>query len=164
MMNKPPNSYQVEVKLRSEFTDAEGQSALALLHSLGLSAARDVRTSKIYEIRGGVNSGQVQQAARDLLCDPVTQEFRLVAATEPVLNGMSHWRVEVWLKSSVTDPVGDTVRSAIAEMGLPQPEIVRVGTAYHIAGKCGRNQLEKVVARGLANPVIHRFTVTETHP
>ena len=115
------------------------------------------------DIRGSVNSGHVQQAARDLLCDPVTQEFRMVAPSEPVLNGMSHWRVEVWLKASVTDAVGDTVRSAIAEMGLPQPDTVRVGTVYHIAGKCGRNQLEKVVARGLANPVVHRFTVTETH-
>ncbi len=161
---KPRNgtsSYQVEVKLRSDYSDAEGQAALGLLHSLGVNTAKEVRASRLYEIRGGMNSAQVQQAARDLLSDPVTQEFRLINSSIPVLNGMNHWRIEVWLKPSVTDPVGETVRAALAEMGLPSPDSVRVGTAYLVTGKCGRNQLEKAVARSLANPVIHRFTVAE---
>lgn len=164
MSGKNGNAYTVEVKLRNDFTDAEGQAALALLQGLGLNTARDCRTSRLYELRGGLNSAHAQQIARDLLCDPVTQEFKLASSGAAVANGMTSWRVEVWLKSSVTDPVGDTVRSAIAEIGLPEPESVRVGTAYLIAGKCGRNQLEKVVARGLANPVIHRVVVSETHP
>ena len=164
MTTRPPNSYTVEVKLRPDFPDAEGQAALSLLQGLGLSAARDCRTSRLYELRGALNSGHAQQIARDLLCDPVTQEFRLASAHEPVLNGMTHWRVEVWLKPSMTDTVGDTVRSAIGEMGLPQPDSVRVGTAFLLSGKCHRNQLEKLISRGLANPVIHRFTVSETHP
>jgi phosphoribosylformylglycinamidine (FGAM) synthase PurS component len=155
------NTYQVEVKLRSDYSDVEGQAALGLLHSLGVNTAKEVRASRLFEIRGGMNSAQVQQAARDLLSDPVTQEFRLINSAAPILNGMNHWRIEVWLKPSVTDPVGETVRAALGEMGLPTPDSVRVGTAYHVTGKCGRNQLEKAVARSLANPVIHRFTVTE---
>ncbi|MBI3553241.1 MAG: phosphoribosylformylglycinamidine synthase subunit PurS [Elusimicrobia bacterium] len=161
---KPRNgasSYQVEIKLRPDYTDAEGQGALGLLHSLGVNTAREVRASRLYELRGALTSAQVQQAARELLCDPVTQEFRMFNGHTPVLNGMNHWRIEVWLKPSVTDPVGDTVRAALEEMGLAAAESVRVGTAYHVTGKCGRNQLEKAVARSLANPVIHRFTVTE---
>jgi len=158
------NAYTVEVKLRPDYLDAEGQAALSLLQGLGLNTARDCRTSKLYELRGPINMAHAQLIARDLLCDPVTQEFKLVGPSAPVLNGMNHWRVEVWLKGSVTDPVGDTVRSAVAEMGLPQPDAVRAGVAYHISGKCGRNQLEKLVARGLANPVIHKITITETHP
>lgn len=158
------NAYTVEVKLRPDYLDAEGQSALALLQGLGLTAARDCRTSRLYELRGPLNAAHAQQIARELLCDPVTQEFRLANGQETALNGMTHWRVEVWLKPSVSDPVGDTVRSAVAEMGLPEPDSVRVGAAYLIAGKCGRHQLEKLVLRGLANSVIHRITVSETHP
>ena len=154
-------TYQVEVKLRSDFPDAEGAAALSLLRSLGVNTAHEVRSSRLYEIRGTVTSAQVQQAARELLSDPVTQEFKIVGAATPVLNGMNHWRIEVWLKPSVTDPVGDTVGHALTEMGIPGPATVRVGTAYHVTGKCGRNQLEKAVARSLANAVIHRFTVTE---
>ncbi len=153
--------HQVEVTLKSEYTDVAGESALGFLRSLGVNTAREVRSSRLYEILGNLTAAQVHQAARDLLCDPVTEEFRLVSAGVPVMNGMNHWRVELWLKTSVTDPVGLTVSAAFTEMGLPKPECVRVGTAYHIVGKCGRHQLEKAVAKSLANPVIHNFTVAE---
>lgn len=158
------NSYKVEVRLKPGFSDAEGAQALALLQGLGLTAAREIRASRIYELRGPFNLGHVQQAARELLCDAVTQEFRVLAPGEPPLNGMTHWRVEVWLKESVTDPVGETVSSALIEMGLPAPESVRVGASYQIAGRCHKGQLEKLVSRSLANPVIHRFSVSESHP
>src|ERR1019366_2590975 len=133
-------SYQVEVKLKADYSDAEGLAALGLLHALGVNTAKEVRASRIYELKGPLTSAQVQQATRDLLCDPVTQEFRMINGATPVLNGANHWRIEVWLKSSVTDPVGETVRSALCEMGLASPDTVRVGTVYHVTGKCGRNQ------------------------
>jgi len=158
------NTYAVEVRLRPDYPDAEGANALALLSSVGLAAAKDVRVARVYQMRGAVNLAHAQQAARELLCDPVTQEFKMLTPTGAVLNGMTHWRVEVWLKPSVIDPVGDSVREAMSDLGLPAPEAVRVGTVYQIAGKCGRNQLEKAVARVLANPVIHHFTVSEAHP
>lgn len=155
--------YQVEVRLRSDFSDAEGLEARARLNAAGVNSAREVRVSRLYEIRGPLNQGHVQQAARELLADPVTQDFRIVTNAAPSPNGMNHWRAEVWLKDSVTDAPGESVRSAMIELGLPAPDAVRCGWAYHIEGKCGRNQLEKAVARTLANPVVHRFAVTEEH-
>ncbi|MDE2039314.1 MAG: phosphoribosylformylglycinamidine synthase subunit PurS [Elusimicrobia bacterium] len=159
-------AWTIEVKLKADLADAEGQSALSLLQGLGVLTTRACRATRLYELRCGLNAAQLQQVARELLCDPITQDFRVVpgGARPPVLNGMTHWRVEVWPKGSVADPAGETVRSAIAEMGLPQPERVRVGTAYLISGRCGRGQLEKAVVRGLANPVVHDAAVTESHP
>lgn len=157
----PSSTHLIEVRLKSDFADGEGAAALSLLQGLGLSAAKDVRVRRVYELRGALNQGHIQQIARELLCDPVTQEFRVLAPAGTVLNGMNHWRVEVWLKETVADPVGDTVRKAIADMGLPTPESARVGLAYHVTGKCARAALEKAVTRSLANPVIHRFTVNE---
>jgi phosphoribosylformylglycinamidine (FGAM) synthase PurS component len=158
------NSYAVEVRLKHDYPDAEGANALSLLSSVGLSAAKDVRVARVYQMRGALNLAHAQQAARELLCDPVTQEFKMITPAGAVLNGMTHWRVEVWLKTSVSDPVGDSVREAMADLGLPSPESVRMGLVYQIAGKCGRNQLEKAVGRVLANPVIHQFSVSEAHP
>lgn len=155
----------VEVRLKAEYADSEGETALQLLHGLGVSAAKELRVSRLYLLKGPLTVAHAQQAARDLLTDPVTQEFKLLSpSSAPVSNGMSHWRVEVWLKSTVSDPAGDTVREAIAEMGLPEPSTVRVGTAYRIAGRVGRHQLEKAVTRSLANPVVHRVAVSEAHP
>lgn len=155
-------SYLVEVRLRAEFADAAGLAALAQLQGAGFSTARTVRVSSLYEICGPLNQSNVNQASKELLSDGVTQEFKLLSAP-PVLDGLNHWRVEVWLKSTMTDPVGESVRRAIAELGLPEPERVRCGAAYRILGRTTRNVLERVVRRTLVNPVVQTFTVTEAY-
>ncbi len=152
--------YRVEVRVKPEYSDSVGAAALSLLQELGLPGIREVRAFSIYEISGPLSSNQVQTAARDLLCDSVTQEFK-VAGPPHAVNGMNHWRVEVWLKPSVTDVVGESVQSAVAELGLPQPKSVRCGAAYQISGRIIRAQLEKAVVRSLANPVIHTLSIME---
>lgn len=160
---KADGVFQIEIRLKPEFNDAAGAEALSLLHEAGLHTAREIRTSRLYEIHGLYNQGQLQQASRELLCDSVTEESRLDPQTN-ILNGMSHWRVEVWPKPSVSDPVGESVAEALAELGLPRPTAVRSAMVYRITGKCGRNHLEKAVSRCLSNPIIHRTLVSETQP
>jgi len=160
----PTATHLVEVRLRPEFVDAEGASALSLLMAQGMPSLKEARVSRLYEIKGPITANQVLQAAKDLLCDPVTQEHRVVAPTAPPLNGMNFWRVEVWLKPTVSDPVGETVRDAIADMGLPRPDSVRCALVYRLAGRTSKPQLERAVARTLANPLIQRALVTEAHP
>ena len=158
------NSYLLEVKLKSEFTDAEGAAALALLKEQGLNSLKDVRTGRLYEIAGALTANQAQQAGKDLLCDAVTQEFRMVPAGAAPMNGMNFWRVEVWLKPTVSDPVGETVMTALAESGLPRPSSAREGHLYLLNGRALKAQIEKAFSKSLANPLIHRVVVTEAHP
>jgi phosphoribosylformylglycinamidine (FGAM) synthase PurS component len=160
----PIATHLIEVRLRPEFADAEGAAALALLQAQSQPSLKDARVSRVYRINGPITANQVQQAAKDLLCDPVTQEHRVVAATPAPLNGMNFWRVEVWLKPSVTDPVGETVRDAIADMGLPRPDSVRCALVYRLSGRANKASLEKAVARTLANSLIHDAVVSEAHP
>ena len=76
---QPSHTHLVEVCLRPEFADAEGAGALALLHGQGLSAIKEARAGRLYEIKGPLTANQVLQAAKDLLCDGVTQEHRVVS-------------------------------------------------------------------------------------
>ncbi len=158
------NTHVLEVKLKSEFTDAEGAAALALLREQGLSSLKEVRTGRLYAIEGALTANQAQQAGKDLLCDAVTQEFRMVPAGTAPMNGMNFWRVEVWLKPTVSDPVGETVIAAIAEAGLPRPTAAREGRLYLLNGRALKPQIEKAFSKSLANPLIHRVVVTEAHP
>ena len=161
---QPTNTHLIEVRLRPEHSDAEGAAALALLQAQGLSALKDSRVSRLFEIKGPISANQVLQATKDLLCDAVTQEFRVIAPTPAPMNGMNSWRVEVWLKPTVTDPVGETVREAIADMSLPRPDAVRCAMVYRLSGRTTKVQLEKAVLKTLANPLIHHAVVTEAHP
>lgn len=161
---QPSNTHLVEIRLKPEFADAEGAAALALLRGQGLTSIKEVRVARLYELKGPVTANHAQQAGRDLLGDPVTHEARLVAPGASPLNGMNFWRVEVWLKPTVTDPVGETVREAFAEMGLPRPESARCALVYRLNGRSTKPQIEKAVIKSLANPLIHRVVVSEAHP
>ena len=161
---QPSHTYLVEVRLKPEYLDAEGGAALALLRAQGLTSIREVRVGRLYELKGPVTANHAQQAARDLLGDPVTHESRMVTPGAAPLNGMNFWRVEVWLKTSVCDPVGETVREAFAEMGLPKPDGARCAMVYRLNGRSTKLQIEKAVAKSLANPLIHRVVVSEAHP
>lgn len=161
---QPTSTHNIEVRLRPEHTDAEGAAALSLLVAQGMPSLREARVSRVYEIKGPISANQVLQATKDLLCDAVTQEFRVLTPANAPMNGMNFWRVEVWLKPTVTDPVGETVRDAIADMGLPRPESVRCAMVYRLSGRANKPQLEKAVSKCLANSLIHRAVVTEAHP
>ena len=161
---QPANVHVIEVKLRNEFNDAEGAAAMLLLREQGLSNIKEVRMGRLYEVSGALTANQAHQAGKDLLCDAVTQEFRLVPAAPAPMNGMNFWRVEVWLKPTVSDPVGATVVEAIVEGGLPRPTAARCAMLYLLNGRAVKAQIEKAVAKSLANPLIHRVVVTEAHP
>ena len=160
---QPANVHLIEVKLKNEFNDAEGAAAMALLREQGLSNLKEVRMGRIYEITGSLSASQAHQAGKELLCDAVTQEFRLIPASSAPMNGMNFWRVEVWLKPGVCDPVGATVIEAIAERGLPRPTVARCALLYLLNGRALKAQIERAAAKSLANPLIHRVIVTEAH-
>lgn len=161
---QPSNTHLVEIRLKPEYLDAEGAAALSLLRAQGLASIREVRVGRLYELKGALTANHAAQAGRDLLGDPVTHDYRLVTPSAAPLNGMNFWRVEVWLKPTVTDPVGETVREAFAEMGLPTPESARCALVYRLNGRSTKLSIEKAVAKALANPLIHRVVVTEAHP
>ena len=158
------NTHVLEVRLRADFVDAEGQGALALLNEQGLSSLKEVRTGRLYELAGSLTANQAQQAGKDVLCDSVTQERRLVPAGAAPMNGMNFWRVEVWLKPTVSDPVGATVVEALAQAGFPAPASARCASLYLLSGRALKPQIEKAFAKSLANPLIHRVVVNEAHP
>lgn len=158
------NTYLIEVSLKCEFNDAEGEVAMALLREQGLSSLKEVRVGRLYELTGPLSANQAHQAGKDLLCDAVTQEFRLVPVSPAPMNGMNCWRVEVWLKPTVADPVGETVIEALVEAGLPRPVYARCAVLYRLSGRCVKQQIEKAVGKSLANPLICRIVVTEAHP
>ena len=156
------HKYIVEIAPKYGMPDAAGSALLCHLPSIGIPGVREIRVSALYEISGPLSLNQAAQISRELLSDPITQDYRLDSSTpSPAFLVGPHWRVEVWLKPTVTDPVGESVCKAVRDMGLPQPERVRTGTAYRILGRVGHGQVERILWSLLANPVIHRSSTAQ---
>jgi phosphoribosylformylglycinamidine synthase len=74
-------------------------------------------------------------------------------------------RVFVSLKSTVLDPQGQTVRSALHGLGYPGIAEVRQGKFFDIAVAGGvapeqaRKDLETIAQEVLANPVIEEYVI-----
>lgn len=152
--------HRIEISLKSEFNDPVAFSTAALLRATGAHSINRVKTSRIYEISGAFTIAQIHRMSRELLGDPVTEESRILPNPLPASNGGPLWRIEIRLKPTVSDPEADTIREAIAEMGLPLPDSIRVLSIFKIDSKCPKPQIETAVSRGLANPIIHLFSVT----
>jgi len=152
----------VEVTTKYGTPDSTGTALLGQLPLLGIQTAKEIRVSTLYEITGKLSPNQMQQMSRDLLSDPITQEYRVERDTPSRAFLMGpHWRAEVWLKPTVTDPVGESVCKAVKDLGLPEPAAVRTGMAYHIIGRLNKAQAERIVEKLLSNPVIHRTTLIQ---
>lgn len=74
-------------------------------------------------------------------------------------------RVFVSLKSTVLDPQGQTIRSALQGLGYPEIAEVRQGKFFDIAIAEGaspeqaRHDIETIAHEVLANPVIEEYRV-----
>jgi phosphoribosylformylglycinamidine (FGAM) synthase PurS component len=159
---EPPPTFIVEVATKLGLSDGPGLGVMSQLPSVGVAGAREVRVSALYAVTGRYSLSQMEHISRGLLCDPITQEYRLDHSTPSTAFLVGpHWRVEVWLKPQVTDPVGETVRKAVGDLGLPVPESVRTGTAYQIVGRIHQAQVDRIARKLLGNPLIHQVKVVQ---
>jgi len=158
---EPPKTL-IEIAPKLGVTDPAGESTLRQLPLLGIKGLREVRVSTIYEITGKYSSANINQIARELLTDPITQDHRIEKSTPSAAFMMGpHHRVEVWLKETVSDPTGESTQRAIASLGLNEPVRVRTAHAYHFIGRLSKPQITKIVDKLLSNPVIHLTKVTQ---
>lgn len=168
----------VSVGYRRGVRDPLGVSICQELPALGLSARR-IFTAQLYRLVGGMTDREVERIVRDLLVDPVTQEVhwgrgeRLSVAfngkgalskscgasprQSATAKGVS---LEIWLKSGVTDVVGESVMKGIRDLGISTVENVRAGTGYRFEGLKGNARLKQIAERLLVNPLIHDYRLT----
>lgn len=150
----------VEISQKPGNPDPAGAALVQQVAALGISGVVEARVNALYELRGKLSASQATDIARQLLADPVTQDFRIDRAGASIPTG-PHWRLEVWLRPSVTDPVGESVCKAVRDLGLPEPAAARAGTAYLLFGRLQKSQADKVLEKLLANPVVHRTSAEQ---
>jgi len=128
-----------------------------------------VATAKVYLIEGDLDDAAMMQIATNLLADPVTETFRF--GTEAAKDGARI--IEVHPLPGVMDPVAQSVRDAIRVLlvksasgkeitGKEADVEVLTGTRYDIAGIKGLisdQDARQLVARTVANPVVHEIHV-----
>jgi len=144
--------WRFEVFNRPGFSDVHGNLVLDEIRELGIRTVEAVQSAKVYLIEGDFDEDFAKRLGRELLADPVCEQFYIGRTAAPA--GLAKATlIEVHLKSGVTDPVAESVSAAIADMG-GKAEHVRTARKYVLLGDISAGQIETIAKKVLANDCI----------
>lgn len=149
--------WRFEVFNRAGFSDVHGNGVLEDIRELGIASIEAVQSAKVFLIEADFDSAFADRVARELLSDPVCEEYYVGRSSAPA--GLARATlIEVHLKSGVTDPVAESVMTAISDMGVPGA-YVRTARKYVLLGEVRPAQIETIAKRVLANDCIEDVVV-----
>ena len=108
--------WRFEIFNKSGSTDIHGSSVLEDIKELGITSVQAVQSAKVFLIESDFEKNFARRIAVELLTDPVCEEF-YIGRSGPPAGLAKATLIEVHLKSGVTDPVAESVMTAVADMG-----------------------------------------------
>jgi phosphoribosylformylglycinamidine synthase len=140
-----------EVFNRPGSDDVHGRDVLGDIKELGIDTAQQVQSARVFLVEGDFDEEFAKRIGGELLADPVCEEFYIGKSAAPA--GLAKATIiEIHLKSGVTDPVAESVMTAIGDMGK-KCQTVRTARKYILFGEINDKQLKKIVRR-LSNDCI----------
>jgi len=157
----PIRVHRFEVRSKAGEADPRARALLHDAASVGVMPSK-VRVTRVYLVRGGFNEAALERIGRDLLTNPVLEEWSLGAA--PVAEGAR--LIEVHPLPGVMDPAAQTVVESIhtlSEVGAQGAVEASTGWRYEFEGVTA-SEADRLARRLLANTVIHAVHTEPHHP
>jgi phosphoribosylformylglycinamidine synthase len=163
-------TFRVEVADRSGEASATGNRLVEAAHQLGISGLRACTVDRLYFLYGCLALDNVTRLSREMLADLVTESFVIAGLRPPTpspnatgagehVSGDDTHRVEVTLLPGVTDPAAENLLRAARLLGIDGLERAATGQCFRLRGKLGADDLRRLAAEVLANPVVQRFEI-----
>lgn len=149
--------WRVDISVRPGFEDITSDTALQTLKARGMDISF-LKVCKVYLLEGELNRGDVHRITAELLVDPVLHDFVIYPAdAPPSYDGIT---VLIFKKPGVMDPVEESAKKAIADMGLRVTH-VRAGLKYLLQGKVSPQLIYQSFLRTFAQEVVDEIIVGE---
>ncbi len=151
--------WRVEVKNKKGILDSTGEGIKKDIADLGIYCVESVEVAQVYIIEGDIREAQIRKIARALLTDPITQEFMF--RDSPLIDrkttGRGQSLVEVAYNSGVMDPVEESAKKGILDLGIKGIKSVKTAKKYIIKGKISKKDLNIICEKLLYNRVIQHI-------
>jgi phosphoribosylformylglycinamidine synthase len=149
-------AWRVEVFPREGLPDPKGVAAAAALRGAGLEFAGDVTARRGFLLGEQLTPAQVERFAREVLADPVAENFEVFAPDAP--DAAPPRRIAVQPRPGVTDPVAHSLQHTLRDCGLP---VVATGTyaVFMLSAQVNADAAERAVSKSLANTVVQHVLV-----
>ena len=125
--------WKIEIRNRKGIFDPLGNGVKKDILDLGIRGVKKVNVSQVFIISGDINESDAKRIAEELLADPVTEEYSLWA--EGRGQRAKGKIIEIAYNQGVMDPVEDSARKAIRDMGIYGVKSIKTEKKYFIEGK-----------------------------
>ncbi|MCK4464426.1 MAG: phosphoribosylformylglycinamidine synthase subunit PurS, partial [Bacteroidales bacterium] len=159
--------YRIEVRDKKGVFDAVGQGVKKDILDLGINNIEDVNFTQIYVLEGDVTDKQVNFICKNLLTDPITQEYEFkthaIRDTRYAIRNGSNYAhtIEVAHNPGVMDPVEETTLKGIRDLGITGIKSVHTAKKYILQGKLALNEINLISEKLLCNKVIQHIVKTK---
>jgi len=147
----------IEVRNKQGVPDVFGQDAKKSIKEMGISGIEEVLASEIYGFEGSAGDDELRSVAENILVDSVIQEYSLNGEKQSA--GESRFVADVFYKKGVTDPVVDTVKTAVKDAGIKTDMSVFTGKRYYLRGSLTEEDVKAVCMKLLVNPLIQSYSI-----
>jgi len=148
---------RIEVSKRAGFLDPRGEALKKDILDLGIATIRGARVSDIYLLEGRLAEFEVRRICQELLADPVVEEYLYGEVPRPE----DVYVIEVAYNPGVMDPVEESVRKGILDLGITTVESVKTAKRYYLSGELSPSDLETISNKLLVNSVIQHVVTAE---
>lgn len=161
--------YRIEIRNKPGVFDAIGDEIKKGVGDIGIKGVWTAYYIQVYFIEGEIGKGTVDFICKNLLCDCVTEEY--------VFNAGEAWRpgtskkdkkthiVEVAYNPGVMDPVEESAKKAILDLGIENVSLVKTAKRYVLKGNLSKKELGIITHKLLCNKVIQHVSIhTEQLP
>ncbi len=145
--------YRIEVSVKEGFADPRSEGLQKDILDLGIKSVSRVKVSSIYLLEGTLDEKELLTICRELLTDPIVEEFSTVDSATPAGARL----VEVAYNPGVMDPVEDSVKKGIRDLGINTVSAVRTAKKYLLWGNITDETLKSICDKLLVNSVVQHI-------
>jgi phosphoribosylformylglycinamidine synthase II len=150
--------WRIEIREKDGFYDAVGESVKKDISDLGFkNKIKEVKFVFVYLIESDFQESDIRRICEELLIDPVTQDYSycIQAGAEKILQPRPEmFVVEVAYNPGVMDPVEDSAKKAIRDLGIEDVRAVKTAKKYLIKGSFSKKEILSISEKILFNKVI----------
>ncbi len=152
--------WRVEIKNKAGIFDAAGEGIKKDILDLNINGAEAVNVIDIYILEGKINEPEIKRVCEELLADPITQDYKYNGSFGAKDQKDVHV-VEICHKPGVMDPVEESTKKGIRDLGVAGINSVKTARKYLIKGDVLSDDIKTIAEKLLFNKVIQHISDTK---
>ncbi len=145
--------YRIEVSVKEGFADPRSEGLQKDIFDLGIISVNKAKVSSIYLLEGTLNDNELRLICRELVTDPIVEEYTTQESPAPKGARL----VEVAYNPGVMDPVEDSVKKGIRDLGITTITAIRTAKKYLLWGDISDDTLKSICDKLLVNSVVQHI-------